>query len=94
MNRYLFALGVVVKDGERALLTRNGGLERVLEPGRHTLFDPAGELSAELHNVVRAEFPSDRYTVLKTARPANCSKRSRRGRTSSRSSASRAGRRT
>jgi regulator of protease activity HflC (stomatin/prohibitin superfamily) len=33
-------LRVTVKDGERALLTRNGRLERVLEPGRHRLFDP------------------------------------------------------
>ena len=41
MNRYLFSLRVTVKDGERALLMRNGRFERVLEPGRHTLFDPA-----------------------------------------------------
>jgi hypothetical protein len=34
-------LRVTVKDGERALLTRNGRLERVLEPGRHRMFDPA-----------------------------------------------------
>ncbi len=55
MNRYLFTLRVTVKDGERALLTRNGRFERVLEPGRHTLFDPKRELAVELHQVVRAE---------------------------------------
>ena len=69
MNRYLFSLRVTVKDGERALLTRNGRFERVLEPGRHTLFDPAHQLAVELHNVVRAEFPADRFAVLKTAQP-------------------------
>ena len=33
-------LRVTVKDGERALLTRDGRLEQVLEPGRHRLLDP------------------------------------------------------
>jgi regulator of protease activity HflC (stomatin/prohibitin superfamily) len=69
VNRYLFTLRVTVKDGERALLTRNGRFERVLEPGRHTLFDPKRELAVELHQVVRAEYAADRYAVLKTARP-------------------------
>jgi regulator of protease activity HflC (stomatin/prohibitin superfamily) len=69
VNRFLFSLRVTVKDGERALLTRNGRFERVLEPGRHTLFDPAHQLAVELHNVVRAEFPADRFAVLKTAQP-------------------------
>ena len=50
------ALRVTVKDGERAFLTRNGRLERVLAPGRHRLFDPLRELAAEVHQVVRAEF--------------------------------------
>jgi regulator of protease activity HflC (stomatin/prohibitin superfamily) len=69
VNRYLFTLRVTVKDGERALLTRNGRFERVLEPGRHTLFDPKRELGVELHQVVRAEYAADRYAVLKAARP-------------------------
>jgi regulator of protease activity HflC (stomatin/prohibitin superfamily) len=69
MTRHLFILRVTVKDGERAFLMRNGRFERLLEPGRHTLFDPGHELGAELHNVVRAEFPADRYAVLKAARP-------------------------
>ena len=69
MNRHLFALRVIVKDGERAFLMRNGRFERVLEPGRHAMFDARHELGVELHNVVRAEFPADRYAVLKTARP-------------------------
>src|SRR5215469_3347601 len=59
----------VRSDGERALLTRNGRFERVLDPGRHRLFDPARELVAEVFAVVRAEFPADRYAVFKAARP-------------------------
>jgi len=62
-------LRVTVKDGERALLTRNGRFERVLEPGRHRLFDPARELVVEVFAIVRAEFPADRYAVFKAARP-------------------------
>ena len=69
MDRHLLTLRVTVKDGERALLTRDGRFERVLEPGRHTLFDPMRNLGIELHNVVRAEYPAERYAVLKTARP-------------------------
>lgn len=69
MSRYLMTLRVTVKDGERALLARNGRLERVLEPGRHMLFDPRREIAVEVMPVVRAEFPADRYAVLRAARP-------------------------
>ncbi len=69
MTRTLLTLRVTVKDGERAILTRNGRFERALEPGRHTLFDVKRELAVELHQVVRAEFPAERYAVLKAARP-------------------------
>ena len=69
MNRHLFTLRVTVKDGERAFVTRDGRFERVLEPGRHNLFDPARRTAVELYNVVRAEFPADKFAVLKTARP-------------------------
>jgi regulator of protease activity HflC (stomatin/prohibitin superfamily) len=48
MARHFLMLHVTVKDGERALLTRNGRLERVLEPGRHRLFDPRSALAAEV----------------------------------------------
>src|SRR5262245_51155566 len=65
----MFTLRVMVKDGERVFLTRNGRFERVLEPGRHTLFDPKRELGVELYQVVRVEFTADRYAVLKAARP-------------------------
>jgi len=69
MNWHFLMTHVTVKDGERALLTRNGRLERVLGPGRHRLFDPRNELMAEVFRVVRAEFPAERYAVLNAARP-------------------------
>jgi hypothetical protein len=34
--------------------------------GLHRLFDPLRELAAEVFSTVRAEFPADRYAVLKT----------------------------
>ena len=69
MTRHWLMLHVTVKDGERAFLSRNGRLERVLEPGRHRLLDLRRSLAAELFNVVRTELPADRYAVLKAARP-------------------------
>jgi regulator of protease activity HflC (stomatin/prohibitin superfamily) len=69
MTWHLLMTQLTVKDGERALLRRDGRLERVLEPGRHRLFDPRHQLTTELFNVVRTEFPADRYAVLKAARP-------------------------
>src|ERR1700743_3230246 len=69
MTWHLLMTQLTGNDGERALLTRDGRLERVLEPGRHRLFDPRHQLTTELFNVVRTEFPADRYAVLKAARP-------------------------
>jgi regulator of protease activity HflC (stomatin/prohibitin superfamily) len=69
MTWHLLTARLTVKDGERALLTRDGRLERVLGPGRHRLFDPRHALTAELFSVVRAEFPAERYAVLNAARP-------------------------
>lgn len=69
MTRRLMTLRVTVKDGERALLMRNGRYERVLAPGRYRLLDLRRELAVETYQVVRAEFPADRYAVLKAERP-------------------------
>jgi len=69
MVRVGLSLRVLVKDGERALVQRNGRYERVLEPGLHRLFDPLCSLKAETFGVVRAEFPAERYAVLKAERP-------------------------
>lgn len=95
MNRHFLMLRVTVKDGERAFLMRNGRFEQVLEPGRYRLFDPLRGLAVELHQIVRAEFPADRYAVLKAARrisPPRCSRRWRPRPTSWQSSASTAAR--
>jgi len=69
MNRAVFTMQVMVKDGERAFLIRNGRFERVLEPGLHRLFDPWRQLRAEVFDTVRAEFPADRHAVLKADHP-------------------------
>ncbi|MBV8535532.1 MAG: slipin family protein, partial [Alphaproteobacteria bacterium] len=69
MTWHLVTATVTVKDGERALVSRNGQLERVLAPGRHRLFDPLNQMTAEVFNVVRTEFPAERYAVVKAARP-------------------------
>jgi regulator of protease activity HflC (stomatin/prohibitin superfamily) len=69
MTKHLLFHDITVKDGERALLTRNGRLERVLGPGRHRLFDPQRTLAVEILPAVRAEFPAARYAVVKAERP-------------------------
>jgi regulator of protease activity HflC (stomatin/prohibitin superfamily) len=69
MSRLFLTLDVTVKDGERAIVKRHGRFERVLEPGRHRLFDPMRKLTADVYQVVRTEFRLDDYNVLKAARP-------------------------
>lgn len=69
MNRRFLTLNLTVKDGERAFLVRDGRFERVLGPGRHSLFDPTEALTAEVFQVVRGEFPADRYALMKAERP-------------------------
>lgn len=69
MSRRMLVLQVTVKDGERGFLLRDGRLERVLEPGRHRLFDPLRALSVETFTVVNAEFPAARHAVIKAERP-------------------------
>ena len=69
MSRLFLTLDVTVKDGERAIVKRDGRFERVLEPGRHRLFDPMRKLTADVYQVVRTEFRLDDYNVLKAARP-------------------------
>ncbi|HEV3177058.1 MAG TPA: SPFH domain-containing protein [Stellaceae bacterium] len=69
MSAHVLIKTLTVKDGERALLLRDGRYERVLEPGRHRLFDLRGALTLETFSVVRAEFPAERYAVLNAERP-------------------------
>jgi hypothetical protein len=64
-----FMFKIVVKEDERAFLTRDGRFERVLGPGRFTAFDPARHLSAELVKVVRTEIPAERALLIARTRP-------------------------
>ena len=60
---------VSVKDGERALLTRTAGSCVRWSRACIGCSIRCGALKAELHQVVRAEFPAERYAVLKAERP-------------------------
>jgi regulator of protease activity HflC (stomatin/prohibitin superfamily) len=60
---------VVVKDDERALLTRDGRLERLLPAGRFRTWDPGNHLKAEIVKVVRAELPADRALLIEKTHP-------------------------
>jgi regulator of protease activity HflC (stomatin/prohibitin superfamily) len=60
---------VIVKDDERAFLTRDGRFERLLGPGRFTAFDPSGHLAAETVKAVRAEILADKALLLARTHP-------------------------
>jgi regulator of protease activity HflC (stomatin/prohibitin superfamily) len=59
----------IVKDDERAFLTRDGRFERLLGPGRFSAFDPGGRLKAETVKIVRAELPAERALLLEKTHP-------------------------
>ena len=61
---------VIVRDDERAFLTRDGRFERLLAPGRFSAFDPGRRLSAEVVKVVRAELPADKALLIEKTEPA------------------------
>ncbi len=67
--RGMLNLTVIVKDDERALLTRDGKFVRVLGAGRHKLFDPFGQLNAETFKIVRGELAWDRYATIASVAP-------------------------
>ncbi len=69
MPRKFLMLRVTVKEGQRGLLSRNGLFRRVLEPGRYCWFDPRRRINAEVFGTARAEFPADRYKMLKATHP-------------------------
>lgn len=60
---------VVVKDDERAFLTRDGRFERLLGPGQFKAFDFGNHLKAEVIKVVRAELPAERALLFERTRP-------------------------
>ena len=57
-------LTVIVKDDERAFLTRDGRFERLLGPGRFSAYDPGNRLKAEVVKVVRTELATERALLL------------------------------
>ena len=60
---------VVVKDDERAFLTRDGRFERLLPPGRLAAFDPRGHLAADVVKVVRAEIAAEKALLFARTHP-------------------------
>jgi len=69
MSRTSLWTTIVVKDDERAFLSRNGKFERLLAPGRFSEFDPLDRLSAEVVKVVRAELPADKALLMEKTQP-------------------------
>lgn len=69
MTRGVWNLTVVVKDDERAFLTRDGKFVRVLPAGRHRFFDPLQRLASENFKIVRGELAWDRYATLAATNP-------------------------
>lgn len=69
MNRLSLWTRVIVKDDERAFLTRNGRFERLLAPGRFRELDLFGELATEVVKVVRAEIAPERALLLAKTEP-------------------------
>jgi regulator of protease activity HflC (stomatin/prohibitin superfamily) len=67
MSRGLLSLSVVVKDDERAILSRDGRFDRILGAGRHRMFDPGRRLSIDVCKIVRGELAWDRYATLAAA---------------------------
>ena len=65
----LFKFKVVVKDDERAFLTRDGRFERLLGPGRFMALDYGRRLTAEVVKVVRAEIAADKALLLAKTHP-------------------------
>jgi regulator of protease activity HflC (stomatin/prohibitin superfamily) len=59
----------IVKDDERAFLTRDGRFERLLGPGRFTELDPRRRLNAEVVKVVRTELPAERALLIERMHP-------------------------
>ena len=66
----LFFFKVIVRDDERAFLTRDGRFERLLEPGRFVRFDAGRRLKAEVVKVVRAELAADKALLIAKTQPA------------------------
>jgi regulator of protease activity HflC (stomatin/prohibitin superfamily) len=69
MSRLFLWTAAVIKDDERALLTRNGRFERFLEPGRFIQFDPFRTLQVETLKVLRSELSADKALLIEKVAP-------------------------
>jgi regulator of protease activity HflC (stomatin/prohibitin superfamily) len=69
MSRFSLWITAVIKDDERAFLTRNGRFERLLGPGRFVQFDPLRELALEVVKVLRAEIVPERALLIQRTCP-------------------------
>lgn len=59
----------VVKDDERAFLTRDGRFVRLLGPGRFSELDPMRQLKADVVRVVRAEITPETALLYQRTQP-------------------------
>ena len=66
----LLFFNVVVRDDERAFLTRDGQFVRLLGPGRHREFDPSNKLKAEVVKVTQAEVPIEKALLFEKSHPS------------------------
>jgi hypothetical protein len=66
----LFKFNIVVRDDERAFLSRDGRFERLLGPGRFVALDYGHWLSAETVKVARTEIAADKALLFAKAHPA------------------------
>ena len=60
----------IVKKNQRAALLRNGDFQRILDPGRHYLFDPLNELSLALWQTDTPMPDTDLVDTLRRNDPA------------------------
>lgn len=63
------SLNLIIRDDERAFLTRDGRLERLLGPGHFSAYDPFERLKAETVKVVRTEVPVERALLIEKTKP-------------------------
>ena len=60
---------IVIYDEERGFLWRDGKFECILEPGRHSFFDPLGHIKTERVGVVCSELAAERGLTLEKSHP-------------------------
>ncbi len=69
MARKGFWFTVTVKDSERAILTRDGRVQRLLGPGKFQAYDSWGALAVEVLPVLRAEIVPEKAFLLQKTHP-------------------------